>query len=142
MTTCGYHSCLYFTANRLARLLSKLAEDVFKPTGLSPAHAFALMQINRNPRLKQNQLAETLSLAPSTLTRFVDQLEHKGLVARKLEGKRSLLTATPKGRALQKSMEQAWHKLYVAYTDALGEKTGRELPEVLHQAGLKLERRV
>jgi MarR family transcriptional regulator, organic hydroperoxide resistance regulator len=142
MTECGYQSCLYFTVNRLARLLSKLADDIFKPTGLSPAHAFALMQINRNPQMNQCQLAKTLALAPSTLTRFVDQLEHKGLVTRHLEGKQSLLVSTPKGKGLQKSMEQAWHKLHMVYTETLGEKIGQELPKVLNQAGLKLEKKV
>ena len=42
-------SCLYFTSNKLNRILNKMAEEEFLKTGLSPSHALTLMNIDFQP---------------------------------------------------------------------------------------------
>ena len=37
--------CLYFTANRLSRVITKMAEDEFAASGLSPTYAYLLMAV-------------------------------------------------------------------------------------------------
>jgi DNA-binding MarR family transcriptional regulator len=47
-------------------------------TGLSPSHAFLMMLATDYPGIGQKELSERLHLAPSTVTRFIDSLVHKG----------------------------------------------------------------
>ena len=68
------HNCLYFTANSLSRVITRMADDEFRRTGLSPSHAFLMMLVNDNPGIGQKELCEQLHLAPSTVTRFIDAL--------------------------------------------------------------------
>ena len=63
------HNCLYFTANSLARVITRMAEEEFRATGLSPSHAFLVMLVNDKPGIGQKELCEQLYLAPSTVTR-------------------------------------------------------------------------
>jgi DNA-binding MarR family transcriptional regulator len=81
------HNCLYFTANSLARVITRMADEEFRRTGLSPSHAFLMMLVNDTPGIAQKELAESLQLAPSTVTRFIDSLVHKGYLTREVEGK-------------------------------------------------------
>lgn len=74
MTECKsiLHNCLYFTSNSLSRVITRMAEEEFRRTGLSPSHAFLMMLVNDNPGIGQKELREQLHLAPSTVTRFID----------------------------------------------------------------------
>ena len=82
-----FSNCLYFTANHLARLMNKMAEEEFAPLGISPTYAFLLMAVYEQPNITQSELSNILHIVPSTTTRFVEKLEVKKLVTRKSEGK-------------------------------------------------------
>ena len=131
-------NCLYFTANSMARVITRLAEEAFKPTGLSPSHAFVLMTAASSPGIGPGDLAGRLSLAPSTVTRFVDALVAKGLLTRTAEGRAARLAATPAGLARLKGVEQAWKRLHTAYSEILGPE-GDRLAADIHAACLRLE---
>lgn len=135
-----FNNCLYFTVNKLSRAITKMAEDAFKRTGLSPTHAFLMMLVIEKPGISQSELAEALHLKPSTITRFVDKLVEKGYIERRADGKRSLNHPTADGKAILEDIKEGWKILFRAYSDILGDDEGKALNQLIHEAGNKLER--
>ncbi|KAF5089221.1 MarR family winged helix-turn-helix transcriptional regulator [Methanobacterium aggregans] len=132
-------NCLYFTSNRLSRILTKMAEEEFKSAGLFPSQAFALMIINRNPGISQNNLSHELDIKPSTTSRFIDKLEHKSLVKREVKGKSSFLHPTEEGVDLMGTIEECWKNLLNRYSKILGFEEGEKLAQSIDLACNKLE---
>jgi len=133
-----FHQCLYFTTNSLSRVITRMAEEEFRITGLSPSHAFLMMLANNHPGIGQKELAKHLNIAPSTVTRFVDVLVNRGYLVRKSEGKTTSILVTEKGRDLGESISRAWKRLYIRYSEILGEEEGATLTRMIDGAGKKL----
>ncbi len=132
------HHCLYFTANSLARVISRMAEEEFRRTGLSPSHAFLLMLVNDTPGIGQKELCAKLHLAPSTVTRFVDTLVYRGYLKRQSEGKTSRVFATDLGAGLNEKIAAAWKALHQRYVDILGQSEGDDLTARIDAASERL----
>ena len=135
------HDCLYFTANSLARVITRMAEEEFRKTGLSPSHAFLVMLVNDHPGIAQKELADNLQLAPSTVTRFIDSLVYKGYLTRKAEGKASKIYPTAESKNLQPTIEDAWSNLHMRYAKVLGLREGDALNAMIDAAYDKLSSR-
>lgn len=133
-------SCLFFTANRLGRAITRIAEEEFAPTGLTPMYGYAIRLVNSRPGITQKELAEKLSIAPSTLTRFVDKLEVKQLVRRSVQGKTVMLYPTPKGQSLEGEIRLASGRLKARYKEILGDAAADALSDGILAAGTRLEK--
>jgi MarR family transcriptional regulator, organic hydroperoxide resistance regulator len=131
-------NCLYFSSIILARSISKLADEKFKQTGLSPSHAFTLMIINEQAGITPTEIAFHLQITPSTVTRFIDQLEKRRLIERVSEGKAIRITSTDKGKELQEVIDSAWGNLKKRYTEILGEKYTEVLTQLVNDANEKI----
>ncbi|GFZ88605.1 hypothetical protein GCM10008018_38320 [Paenibacillus marchantiophytorum] len=134
------HTCLFFTTNRLSRLITKMAEEEFAPTGLTPMYGYLIRLVNNTPGISQKELAEKLSIAASTLTRFIDKLEGKQLVERKVQGKTVLVYPTPKGTELETEIRKASKRLHQRYCEILGEETAVLLSQNLEITSDQLEK--
>lgn len=133
-------TCLYFTVNRLSRVIARMADDAFATTGLAPAYGYLIRLAIHTPGISQKELAEQLSITPSTLTRFVDKLEGKGLVKRQLNGKTVLVYPTDKGIELGPILRQASKRLKSDYEALLGPEAATALTEGLTAASDRLEK--
>lgn len=133
-----YCGCLYYSANALARLMTKLAEEAFSETGLSPSYAFVLMIVNDDPGIQPGDIAQQMQLTPSTVTRLIDKLENKGYLVRVFEGRISRVNPTKKSLTLHNKLKAAWKALYKEYTDILGEEESRQLTDLSYKASKKL----
>lgn len=131
--------CLYFTANRLSRIVTKMAEEEFAITGLSPTYAYLLMAVFDKEGISQKELGEILHLKPSTVTRFIEKLTAKDLIYNKVDGRLSLIYTTKKGKELEKTIYECWMNLRSHYAELLGVKEGDELTLRLDQVSDRLE---
>ena len=82
-----FEECLYFNSNALARTVTRIWTEAYKPFDLSPSHAFMLRAVLANPGLMPRELAKELSLSRSTVTRFIDSLVTRGFLIRKMTNK-------------------------------------------------------
>lgn len=134
-----YCGCLYFASNALARNITRLAEEAYAPTGLAPSHAMLLMVVIDQPGIGPSEIAETMLLQPSTVTRFVEKLEQKGLVTRKTNGKFTEVYPTEEGSAFNMRLKAAWMDLYRNYSAQLGEPEAAQLAGFAYQSAKKLD---
>lgn len=135
------HTCMFFTANRLGRAITKIAEEEFAPTGLTPMYGYLIRLVNGAPGISQKELSEKLAITPSTLTRFIDKLEGKQLVERKVHGKTVLVYPTPKGQELEESIHRASKNLKMRYEAVLGAEAAELLNKELFKTSEQLEKR-
>ena len=134
-------NCLFFTANRLSRSITKIAEEEFASTGLSPMYGYLILLINGKPGSSQKDLAEQLHITPSTLTRFIDKLEAKRLAERKVSGKTVLVYPTDKSKELEGTIRQASKKLHDSYTVLIGDEASSLLSTGIKSASERLEKK-
>ncbi len=138
--TChGMHYCLFFTSQAFCRVLNRMAEEEFAPTGLAPSQTYLLMLVIDTPGITQKELGRHMQLAPSTITRFIDSFVRRGLVTKEAQGKLVRVTATKAGEEMEKTIQEVWATLYQRYSDALGKDTGDDLAIRLDQATKTLE---
>jgi DNA-binding MarR family transcriptional regulator len=133
-----YCHCLYYSANALARILTKMAEEEFAITGLAPSYAFLLMAANDKPGIQPKEISAQMQLTASTVTRLIEKMEHRGFLERKPAGKFTKVFPTAKSKKLDKKIHAAWMSLYQRYSDLLGEKLGKQLTTEAYKASQKL----
>ncbi|SDS03529.1 DNA-binding transcriptional regulator, MarR family [Paenibacillaceae bacterium GAS479] len=131
--------CLYFSVNRLGRIITRMAEDEFAASGLSPTSAFLMMSVFEKEGISQKELGEILHLQPSTVTRLIEKLILKGLITSRVEGRLSLISATERGKALEERINACWMNLRKRYATVLGDKEGDELSIHLCEVSDRLE---
>lgn len=129
-----FDKCLYFNTTTLARSLTRLAEQSFASTGLAPSQGFTLMMIIEQPGISPSEIAKEIQMTPSTITRFLDKLEVKGLVRRHSDGKSFHLYPTDEGLKLKKKLSKAWKALFASYYTTLGEEAASGLSKIVHDA--------
>ena len=109
-----FEECLYFNSNALARTVSRIWTEAYRAFDLSPPHAFLLRVVLARPGLLARELAVELSLSRSTVTRFLDSLEKRGLVIRKSgsqDGREVQVYPTKAARKIHEKLEHAGGKL-------------------------------
>lgn len=132
--------CLYFTASRFARNITKLAEKFLDAGELAPSYFYMIMVVHFHPEITQKELCRKLSIAPSTSTRFIDKLEKKQLVSRKMSGKQTFITLTQEGEEMYSQFRVSIKELFDDYSETLGRDFSLNLSRMLHEASNKLEK--
>jgi MarR family transcriptional regulator, organic hydroperoxide resistance regulator len=135
----SYCRCLYYSANALARRITRIAEEEFAPTGLAPSLGFVVMTVNKKPGITAGELAGIMQLQPSTVTRFIDKLEGGGFLMRKTDGKFMNVFPTTKATRLDPLLQSSWKDLYKRYSAILGEGESKQLTSAIFIASNKLE---
>lgn len=134
-----YCQCLLFSANALARVVTRIADEEFSPVNLPYSYAFLLMQVNKSPGRPIGELSEALMLSPSTITRLVEKLEEKNLITRVTEGRQTLVYPTQQSLRLDDHLKLCWKKVYERFLDVLGTDETHNLTSRIFEAALRLE---
>ncbi|MCH6266403.1 MULTISPECIES: MarR family winged helix-turn-helix transcriptional regulator [Neobacillus] len=132
--------CLYFTASRFARNITKLAEKTFDFGDLAPSYLYMIMIVNFHPEITQKELCHKLSIAPSTSTRFIEKLEKLKLVTKKMDGKQTFISLTEEGEKVYHQFRVSLKELFNSYSEVLGREFSKDLSKMLHESSNKLEK--
>jgi DNA-binding MarR family transcriptional regulator len=120
-----FEECLYFNSNTLARTVSRIWTEAYKPFDLSPPHAFLLRVVLSSPGLTPRELAEALHLSRSTVTRFLDSLEKRNFLIRKMtaqDGREIQVFPTESAIEIHNMLDQTGKNL----TRLMGEIIGQD----------------
>lgn len=134
------NECLYFTASRLDRIITKMAEEEFAKSGLSPTAAYLLMVVYEDEGQSQKNIGETLHLQPSTVTRIIDSLVRKDLVQKEVHGRTTLIFSTDKGKELKTLIEECWFSLRNHYSAIIGKVEADEITAKVNQITNQLDK--
>ena len=134
-----YCNCLYYSANALSRIMTKMADDAFSTTGLTASYAFLLMIVNERPGIQPGEISCQMQLKPSTVTRLIEKMEYKGFLKREQTGRTTQVYPTPASKKLNPQIKKAWSNLYQQYADILGNDHAKNLTQSIYEATLKLE---
>jgi len=124
----------------LVRRLQLLEREAKSPLGLTLPQAHAIHALNETASLRMQELAETLGLAQSTVTRLVTPLKRMGLLDRRPDrddGRATRAFLTDKGAASVDQLERKERDLYQEILTHLPETRRAEVVaaiELLHEA--------
>ncbi len=128
---------MHSTSNSFSREITRHFDSYFEEYDLATSYVELLLILNEKEELSQNDLADEMKLAPSTITRFINKLVKKNLVQKKKVGRTAVITLSKKGQdqlpALKRNFDDAVNDLKAI----LGDKyvhTTKEL--LLHGATL------
>ena len=90
-----------FTISKLFRIVNKVAEEAFNKMDICPTHGFLMVLLQEDEEgLSVNKISETLTIAPSTVTRFVDKLVSKGICGEDKDWKTVIYQNDKRGKEL------------------------------------------
>ena len=134
-----YCQCLYYSANALGRIMTRIADEEFSSLGISSSYAFLIMTVNTRPGIQPGEISIEMQLTPSTVTRLIEKMEHKGLLERRANGKFTEVYTTQKGLEIIPGIKTSWMNLYKRYSVVLGEKEAVKLTSMIYDAVKKLD---
>lgn len=128
---------MHSAANSFSREISSHFDSYFKEYDLATSYIELLLILLNEDEISQNDLAEDMNLAPSTITRFINKLLKMGLVKKKKVGRTAVITLSEKGHTLAPELNRQYDKAVTDLQNILGEKYVHTIkPLLLHGAGL------
>lgn len=123
---------MHAEANRFSRELSKYFDSFFSEDNLAASYVELLLILKERGETGQSELAESLHLAPSTITRFLARLEKRGWVEKKAEGRAVRAALTTTGKRKVKELEKSYMLAKEGLEQILGNKYVETLKPLLH----------
>ena len=121
-----------------ARLWDQAEARMRSDSGLSMARYDVLMQLDtRGGRLRLSELAATIVLSPSGLSKLLDRMEAAGLLRREpdpRDARSTFARITPRGRSVVRAARERHHAwLQQAFGDALHDQDVADLGRILRR---------
>ena len=106
---------------------------------MSPSYVYLLKLVVEHPGTGPSHLAEVLSLAPSTVTRFADALERKGFIERQSQGKMVELFPTEAGIAQMPAIQEGTQRMMDVFANSIGTDQAFDLAQTLSDTATTIE---
>ncbi|MGR3795126.1 MarR family winged helix-turn-helix transcriptional regulator [Vannielia sp. SX4] len=129
-------ACLCLRAQRAARQLARIFDEVFRPLGLTNGQFSLLMSLNRPAPPRLTDLTGQLGMDRTTLTAAVKVLERRGLMRQEPDEKdkrAKRLMLTDEGRAILKEALPIWRETHARIEAELERITAAQLRDGLDQ---------
>ncbi len=129
-------ACLCLRAQRAARQLARIFDEVFRPLNLTNGQFSLLMSLNRPEPPRLTDLTGQLGMDRTTLTASVKVLERRGLMVQQPDEKdkrAKRLTLTDAGRELLKEAVPIWRETHARVEGALEGISADQLRRALDQ---------
>ena len=78
---------MHSAANHFSREISRFFDSYFEEHQLATSYVQVLRLINEHQTVTQKRIADSMNLAPSTITRFIGKLDKMGFVEKTRTGK-------------------------------------------------------
>lgn len=108
--------------NTFSRNLTSFFDERLEQFGLATSYVELMILLKRSDDFSQKELAQNLSLAPSTITRFIDKLEKQGYVKKERKGREAYAGLTKNGRIVSEEMESVYQSAVDDLKEIVGEK--------------------
>jgi len=129
-----------------ARLWDELEAQVRREHGLTIARYDVLAHVDMaGGQVRLSELASSIVLSPSGLSKLLDRMEASGLVRRDPDphdARSTLATITPKGRSLVRKARQGHHELLQqTFGNALDDRDVADLTRIMGRIDASLRNR-
>ena len=118
---------------RVVQKVERAAAEHLRAHGLNRAQFDVLTHVGGAEGCKQKELGASLLVTKGNVSHLVDQMERRGLVARRQEGRTNRLYLTEEGRYLFEEVVPAHEDLVHELMSALSEEDQAQLHELLRE---------
>lgn len=113
---------MHTEANRFSREISAFYDAYFEKDKLATSYIELILIVEEAGSTTQKGIAEKLSLAPSTITRFIDKLEKRGFVVKEMDGRSAMITLTKEGASKALNFRRKYDRAEADLMELLGDK--------------------
>lgn len=110
------------SVNSFSRTLTSFFDDRLSRFDLATSYVELMILMKKSEEVSQKDLADQLSLAPSTVTRFVEKLKNHGYLTKKRDGRNMTIELTEAGRKASAEMEREYESIVQEISDMMGDK--------------------
>lgn len=122
---------MHSASNSFSREITRHFDSYFEEYNLATSYVELILILCEQGELSQNDLADQMKLAPSTITRFVNKLVKKELVQKNKVGRTAIITLSRNGRVLAPTLKSDFERAVNDLEAILGEKYVHTTKELL-----------
>lgn len=133
-----FENCLLLNVKNLNRKINNIAEKEFKKINLHPTYAYIIFSVAKSKEIKTKDIASTLGLDSSTVTRMVDKLIENKYLIKGNENSKLNIILDKKGKDSLIDIQKCWENINQTFEEKLNEKNLKKLEKNLNYANERL----
>lgn len=107
-----FSNCILYNVKKFERELSRIIEEEFNELGMHHTYAYILTFVAAHDYVKTKDIASTLNLSSSTVTRMITKLEDDNLIIKGSENSPVDISLSDSGREFMPLINDAWNRYH------------------------------